>query len=125
MSQDAETRSQQSSQPSFLMRKLPYLAAFVLACFGVAYTGMSHQTLCGYWEFLALVTGVACVGIGWNSLAERSERLKLMWRQALHWGAFLVAMNILVIAHACFLTAILARLFGNLTGESGADSSFG
>jgi hypothetical protein len=31
----------------------------------------------------------------------------------------------LVIAHACFLTAILARLFGNLTGESGADSSFG
>jgi hypothetical protein len=30
-----------------------------------------------------------------------------------------------VIAHACFLTAILARLFGNLTGESGADSSFG
>jgi hypothetical protein len=33
--------------------------------------------------------------------------------------------SLTVIAHACFLTAILARLFGNLTGESGADSSFG
>jgi hypothetical protein len=38
---------------------------------------------------------------------------------------FMKAHEITVIAHACFLTAILARLFGNLTGESGADSSFG
>jgi len=30
-----------------------------------------------------------------------------------------------VIAHARFFSGILARWFGNLTGESGADSSFG
>jgi len=95
---DSETSPSpsQSAEPSFLRRKLPYIAVFVLACFGVAYTSMSHQTLYGYWEFLALVAGVACVAIGWNSSAERSERTKLIWRQALHWGAFLVAMNILL-----------------------------
>jgi hypothetical protein len=29
----------------------------------------------------------------------------------------------MVIAHACFLIAILAMLFGNLTGESGITSN--
>jgi hypothetical protein len=97
MSQEAEMHPQQSPQPGFVMRKLPYLAAFALSLFGVAYTSMSHQTLYGYWEFLALVTGVACVAIGWGSLTERSDRIKLIWRQAAHWGAFLVAMNILLL----------------------------
>jgi hypothetical protein len=96
MSQDAETRPEESSQPGLLRRKLPYLAAFMLACFGVAYTSISHQPLYGYWEFLAVVTGVACVAIGWGTVTEREDRIKLMWRQAAHWGAFLVAMNILL-----------------------------
>ena len=96
MSQDVETHAAEHPHPGFLRRKLPYLIAFALACFGVAYTSISHQTLYGYWEFLAIVTGVACVAIGWHSYAERSERVKLVWRKALHWGAFLVAMNILL-----------------------------
>jgi hypothetical protein len=43
---------------SFLRRQLPYISVLGLAIVGVAYTNMAHQPLVGYWEFLALATGV-------------------------------------------------------------------
>jgi hypothetical protein len=97
MSQDVETLAHEPKPPGFIRRKLPYLVAFGLACVGVAYTSISHQTLYGYWEFLAVVTGLACVVIGWGDASEHAERIKLIRTQALHWGAFLVAMNILLL----------------------------
>ncbi|HMK89355.1 MAG TPA: hypothetical protein VK446_06960 [Methylocystis sp.] len=96
MSQSADAPVDQPKRLGFLWRKAPYLIAFGFACFGVAYTSISHQTLYGYWEFLAVVIGLACVAIGWFATSERAERVKLLRTQALHWGAFLVAMNILL-----------------------------
>jgi len=96
MSENVEVLMDEPKHPGFIRRKLPYLVAFALSCIGVAYTSISHQPLYGYWEFLAVVTGVACVVIGWNTASEHSERMKLVRTQALHWGAFLVAMNILL-----------------------------
>jgi hypothetical protein len=41
-----------------LRRHLPYVLVLGLATVGVAYTNMAHQPLVGYWEFLALATGL-------------------------------------------------------------------
>jgi hypothetical protein len=81
----------------FLRRKAPYLIVLLLAILGVAYTSIAHQPLYGYWEFLALAIGIACVAIGWSNAEDRSARVRVAWTQALHWGAFLVAMNIVLL----------------------------
>jgi hypothetical protein len=85
------------AQTGGLMRqKAPYLVVLALAVLGVAYTSIARQPLYGYWEFLALAIGVACVAIGWSKARGRDERIRIAWTQALHWGAFLIAMNIVL-----------------------------
>lgn len=95
--QNAADSTDASRKTSFLRRKLPYVAVLMLAVFGVAYTGISHQPLVGYWEFLAVTTGVVCVITGWKNVSDKQARFRLMWMQALHWGAFLVTMNIVLL----------------------------
>jgi hypothetical protein len=76
------------SRRSLLLRQtLPYIAVLTLAILGVAYTNISHQPLTGYWEFLALATGVLCV-VTAGVTKDRQARLRLMGRQALHWGGY-------------------------------------
>ena len=82
---------------SFVRRQLPYLVALALAISGVAYTNISHQPLVGYWEFLALATGVVCVVTQWENAPDRNARVQLIGMQALHWAAVLVTMNIIVL----------------------------
>ena len=82
----------------FLQRKLPYAAVLTLAVLGVAYTNISQQPLVGYWEFLAVATGVLCVVSEWKNADDRQARFRLMWMQALHWAAILVTMNILLLS---------------------------
>jgi hypothetical protein len=82
----------------FLQRKLPYAAVLTLAVLGVAYTNISQQPLVGYWEFLAVATGVLCVVTEWKNAEDRQARFRLMWKQALHWAAILVTMNILLLS---------------------------
>jgi hypothetical protein len=69
-----------------------------LAIAGVAYTNISHQPLIGYWEFLTFALGVVCVVTEWTKLDDRQARLRLIWKQALHWGAVLVAMSIMLMS---------------------------
>jgi hypothetical protein len=83
---------------SFLRRQLPYILVLGLAIAGVAYTNMAHQPLVGYWEFLALATGVVCVMAEWPKVDDRPARVRLIWTQAVHWVAVLVAMNIVLLA---------------------------
>jgi hypothetical protein len=87
----------ESGGASLLRRKLPYVIVLILAIFGVAFTNISHQPLIGYWEFLALAIGVVCVVTGWSRLDDRQARIRLVWMQALHWLAFLVTMNIVLL----------------------------
>jgi hypothetical protein len=56
-----------SREAGFLQRKLPFVILLVLAIVGVAYTNISQRPLVGYWEFLALATGVVCVVTQWAS----------------------------------------------------------
>jgi hypothetical protein len=70
----------------------------ILTLFGVAYASFSRQSMVGYWEFLAPVIGLLCVVIAWPHAPDKAARLRLIWTQALHWLAFLVAMNLLLLS---------------------------
>src|SRR5208283_2695627 len=80
------------------LRELPYIIVLVLTLLGVAYTSISHQPLIGFWEFLTLAMGVVCIGTGWLHVQGREARFRMVWTQMLHWVAFLVAMNIVVLS---------------------------
>jgi hypothetical protein len=87
-----------SGHKSFLHRQLPYIVVLVLAISGVAYTNISHQPLVGYWEFLAVVMAAVCVVAEWAKVEDRQARFQLIWKQTLHWGAVLIAMNVMLLA---------------------------
>src|SRR6202140_4670951 len=84
-------------QGSFWLRELPYVVVLILTLFGVAYASFSRQSMVGYWEFLAPVIGLLCVPLGWPHAPDRAARFRVVWTQALHWLAFLVAMNLLLL----------------------------
>jgi len=87
-----------SRAKNFIWRQAPYIIVLVLALTGVAYTNISHEPLAGYWEFLAVAIGVVCVVTQWEYFPDNSARFQLIWTQALHWAAVLVAMNIMVLS---------------------------
>src|SRR6476659_2396290 len=58
LTKNADEMQLRSRYAGLLQRKLPYIAVLTLAVSGVTYTNISHQPLVGYWEFLALATGV-------------------------------------------------------------------
>jgi len=95
---------------SFWLRELPYVAVLILTLFGVAYASFSRQSMVGYWEFLAPVIGLLCVGIAWPRAHDKTARWRLVWTQALHWLAFLVAMNLLL------LSGVASLLSADATG---------
>lgn len=82
---------------SWLRARLPYLIVLILAIIGVAYTSMSGRPLYGYWEFLAIAIGLACIAIGWRQTTDKTERRRILVTQSLHWVAFMIAMGILLL----------------------------
>ena len=91
--------AQNADAPSgggFLWRKLPFIAVLALAVFGVAYQNTSSRPLVGYWEFLALATGVLCVVTAWDNAEGKRAHYRLIGMQALHWAAILVTMNMVL-----------------------------
>lgn len=81
----------------FWLNELPYLIVLALTLFGVGYISTFNQPLVAYWEFLAIFTGAVCVFAGWPHAHDGPARWHLIWTQALHWGAFLVAMNLVLL----------------------------
>lgn len=82
----------------FVREQFPFIVALVLSIAGVAYTNASRQPLVGYWEFLALAIGVTSVISKWSQVDSKEARWQLVWTQALHWIAVLVAMNIILLS---------------------------
>jgi hypothetical protein len=79
-------------------RHVPYLLILALALAGVAYASMSQTPLAGYWELVALIAGGVCIFTEWGKSKDRQARVRLIWTQAVHWVAVLVAMNIILLA---------------------------
>jgi hypothetical protein len=83
---------------SLIHTALPHIAVLLLTILGVAYTSVAKHPLVGYWEMLAAITGAVCVISGWPHARTREARIQLIWTQALHWLAFLVAMNLVLVS---------------------------
>ena len=82
---------------SFWIRELPFTVVLFLTIAGVAYTSFSRQPIVGYWEILAPIIALVCIGAGWQEARDRAARTRLIVTQALHWGAFIVVMNMLLL----------------------------
>jgi hypothetical protein len=83
---------------AFLAREWPYLLVLVLALFGVAYTSFARTPLTTYWIVLAPLIGLICVITRWGDAKSGDQRVRLIWTQALHWTAVLVAMRLMFVA---------------------------
>jgi hypothetical protein len=69
---------------SIWLRELPFTVVLILTIAGVAYTTFSKQTIAGYWEILAPIIGLVCIGAGWQEADDKTGRLRLIVTQALH-----------------------------------------
>ena len=94
---DPQVAVRQVPRASFWLRELPFSLVLILTLLGVAYTSFLKQPIMGYWELLAPVIGLVCVGAGWPSANEKNARWQLMFTQALHWAAFLLVMNMMLL----------------------------
>ncbi len=83
---------------SFWIKELPFTLVLILTIAGVAYTSFSKNPIVGYWEILAPVMALVCVGAGWHEAGDKSGRLRLIVTQALHWFAFLLVMNLMLLS---------------------------
>jgi hypothetical protein len=107
---DSVVQQPHSPYAGFLLRELPYSAILILTLAGVAYMSFSKNPIVAYCEFLAPVIGIACVFNGWRHAHDKEARVRLVWTQALHWLAFLAAMNLIL------LPAVQNMLNSNATG---------
>ncbi|MEJ0093648.1 MAG: hypothetical protein WDN46_09465 [Methylocella sp.] len=123
LADDLRGRVTPSPKASFWLRELPYLVVLCLTLIGIAYTSVSRHPLVGYWEFMALVIGIAVVSTAWAESGDRRARLRLIVTQALHWLSFLIAMNLALLPsvqrllnpEATGLTVLLLLALGTVT----------
>lgn len=87
-----------SPRVSMWIRELPYGVVLILTIIGVAYASYSKKPIMGYWELLAPLIALVCVGAGWRRAHDKSARLRLIWTQALHWFAFLLVMTMMLLS---------------------------
>ena len=103
-------QSRKSPGTSFWLRELPFSLVLILTVLGVAYSSFSRQPITTYWELLAPLIGLVCIGAGWQNSSNKSERLQLVLKQAVHWIAFLTVINMLL------LPTVQRNFSGNATG---------
>jgi hypothetical protein len=59
---------------------------------------VNKKPLVQYWEILAVVACAVCIFSGWPHALTRDDRVRLVWTQILHWAAFLMAMNLILLS---------------------------
>jgi hypothetical protein len=84
-------------RPNFWIRELPFTLVLILTIGGVAYTSFSKQPIVVYWEILAPLIALVCIGAGWDEAGDNGARLRLVGTQALHWLAFIFVMNMMLL----------------------------
>jgi hypothetical protein len=83
--------------PGFWLRELPFSLVLVLTLIGVAYTSFSKQPITVFWELLAPLIALVSIATGWKNATDSQSRTQLIGTQALHWLAFLVVMNLMLL----------------------------
>ncbi|KAA0682507.1 hypothetical protein DTW90_36810 [Neorhizobium sp. P12A] len=79
------------------IKEILYIIVLVLTVFGVAYSSIVKQPIILYWEILAPIIGAVCVSVGWRDTDGKVARLRLIVTQTLHWLAFLIVMNLIML----------------------------
>jgi len=87
-----------TAHESFWIKELPFTLVLILTIAGVAYTSFSKKPIVGYWEILAPIIALVCVAAGWQEAGDKNGRLRLIVTQALHWFAFLLVMNLMLLS---------------------------
>jgi hypothetical protein len=87
-----------AAHANFWIRELPFTIVLALTIAGVAYTSFAKKPIVAYWEILAPVIALVCIGAGWQEAGDKSGRLRLVVTQALHWFAFILVMNMLLLS---------------------------
>jgi hypothetical protein len=100
---------------ALLVKEGPYLLVLILAIFGVAYTSFSKTPITTYWIVLAPFIGLICIITRWRDAENREQRLRLIWTQALHWAAVLVAMHLMFVADVSRMMNADASALATLT----------
>jgi hypothetical protein len=103
------------SPRALLKNEWPYLLILVLALFGVAYTSLSRSPMAMYWIALAPLIGVICVVSRWREIPDRDGRIRLLWTQALHWGAVFLVMDLMFVADVARMMNVDASGLAALT----------
>jgi hypothetical protein len=97
---DPRIETVEPRKTSIWIKELPYSLILVLTLIGVAYTSFWNQPIVIYWEVLALLIGVMCIVTGWQNANDKETRLRLFSTQVLHWSAFLLVMNMILLPSA-------------------------
>jgi len=92
------TAPPRTAHESFWIKELPFTLVLILTIAGVAYTSFSKKPIVGYWEILAPIIALVCVAAGWEEAGDKSGRLRLIVTQVLHWFAFLLVMNLMLLS---------------------------
>ena len=97
------------------VKELPFTIVLGLTIIGVAYTSYSKAPAVVLWEILAPMIGILCVAYGWHNAKDEAGRARLIGTQLLHWLAFLVVMNLLLVPHVQRLFAANAAALSIFT----------
>lgn len=81
----------------FWLKELPFSLVLILTLIGVAYTSFSKQPITGFWELLAPLIALVSIATGWKNATDRQARAQLVGTQIMHWFAFLLVMNLMLL----------------------------
>jgi hypothetical protein len=84
---------------SLLLRDWPYIVMLVLAIFGVAYASVAPQAMTNYWTILGPVFAIICVATQWRDVEGPEAHWHLIWTQAFHWVAVILAMYLVLLVN--------------------------
>lgn len=112
---DSPPPASRFSVRAFVVAEWPYLLMLALAIFGVSYTSFSQTPIRGYWIALCPIVGLICILTGWRHAATQDQRWRLVWTQALHWGAVFLAIELLFVADVARMMNADANALSTLT----------
>ena len=98
-SDDDRPKASRFSLRSFFIRDWPYIVMLVLAIFGVAYGSVSPQAMTDYWKILGPVFAIICVVTQWRDVEGPEAHWHLIWTQAFHWIAVILAMYLVLLVN--------------------------
>src|SRR3984893_7002571 len=98
-SDDDRHKVARSRLRSFLIRDWPYIVMLGLAIFGVAYGSVAPQAMTDYWKILGPVFAIICVATQWRDVEGPEAHWHLIWTQAFHWIAVILAMYLVLLVN--------------------------